>query len=131
MSKLTARQRAFVAEYLVSLNATDAARKAGYSEWTANEQGARLLTKVSVAAAIAAAQAERAEKTGRTALEVLKDIQEVTVEAREGGDLKTALKGLELEGKHLGMFKEKLEISGALELAEAIREGRERVFAKS
>ena len=110
--KLTAKQQAFVAEFLVDLNATQAAIRAGYSAKTANEQGARLLTNVSVAAAIAEAQAERAKKTQRTALDVLKDIQDVSKEARDGGDLKTALKGYELEGKHLGMFTEKHEHTG-------------------
>ena len=112
MAKLTAKRQAFVAEYLVDLNATQAAIRAGYSAKTANEQGARLLTNVSVAAAIAEAQAERAEKTQRTALHVLKDIQDVSKEAWRDGDLKTALKGLELEGKHLGMFTEKHEHTG-------------------
>ena len=62
-AKLTDKQRTFVAEYLVDLNATQAAIRAGYSAKTANEQGARLLTNVSVAAAIAEAQAERAQRT--------------------------------------------------------------------
>ena len=110
--KLTAKQQAFVAEFLVDLNATQAAIRAGYSVKTANEQGARLLTNVSVAAAIAEAQAERAKKTQRTALDVLKDIQAVSKEAWRDGDLKTALKGFELEGKHLGMFTEKHEHTG-------------------
>ena len=111
-AKLTDKQRTFVAEYLVDLNATQAAIRAGYSAKTANEQGARLLTNVSVAAAIAEAQAERAKKTQRTALDVLKDIQAVSKEAWRDGDLKTALKGFELEGKHLGMFTEKHEHTG-------------------
>ena len=111
-AKLTAKQQAFVAEFLVDLNATQAAIRAGYSEKTAYSQGQRLLKNVEVDAAIKAAQAERAEKTQRTALDVLKDIQDVSKEARDGGDLKTALKGYELEGKHLGMFTEKHEHTG-------------------
>lgn len=111
-AKLNAKQQAFVAEFLVDLNATQAAIRAGYSEKTAYSQGQRLLKNVEVDAAIKAAQAERAEKTQRTALDVLKDIQDVSKEARDGGDLKTALKGYELEGKHLGMFTEKHEHTG-------------------
>lgn len=60
---MTPKQRAFVLEYLVDLNATQAAIRAGYSARTANEQGARLLANVSVAQAIAAAQASRMERT--------------------------------------------------------------------
>ena len=58
---LTAKQELFVAEYLVDLNATQAAIRAGYSEKTANEQSARLLAKVSVQAAVAAKTANQLE----------------------------------------------------------------------
>lgn len=113
---LTAKQAAFVAEYLVDMNATQAAIRAGYSEKSAYRISSELLQKTSVAKAIARAQAKRADKVGRTAEDVLRDIQDVTKDARNTGDLKTALKGLELEGKHLGMFKEKIEanVSGGL-----------------
>lgn len=60
---LTPRQRRFVEEYLVDLNATQAAIRAGYSAKTAEQQGPRVLSYVEVAAAIAAAQAERAKRT--------------------------------------------------------------------
>jgi phage terminase small subunit len=59
---LTDRQRLFVAEYLVDLNATQAAIRAGYSPRTARQQGNRLLTHVDVQPAIIAAQAERAQR---------------------------------------------------------------------
>ncbi len=49
---LTHRQAAFVCEYLIDLNASKAAIRAGYSARTARAQGARLLTKVNVADAI-------------------------------------------------------------------------------
>lgn len=60
---LTAKQLRFVEEYLIDLNATQAATRAGYSARTANEQAARLLAKVSVAAAIRGKQAERSRAT--------------------------------------------------------------------
>ena len=60
--KLTNKQRAFVAEYLVDLNATQAAIRAGYSERTAYRIGAELLQKTSVAEAIAVNQAKRAQR---------------------------------------------------------------------
>lgn len=63
MAGLTPKQERFVSEYLLDLNATQAAIRAGYSERTANEQGARLLAKASVAAAIAEAKAARSERT--------------------------------------------------------------------
>ena len=129
-AKLTDKQRTFVAEYLVDLNATQAAIRAGYSVKTAGSIGEENLRKPEIQAAIAKAQAERAEKTQRTALDVLKDIQDVSKEARDGGDLKTALKGYELEGKHLGMFTERINLTGNLDLAVAIEEGRKRVSSE-
>jgi phage terminase small subunit len=57
-ARLTNRQQAFVEEYLACWNATEAARRAGYSKKTANEQGSRLLANVSVKAAVAARLAE-------------------------------------------------------------------------
>jgi len=62
MADLTPKQQRFVAEYLVDLNATQAATRAGYSPKTAEQQGYQLLKKTSVAAAIAKAQAKRSAK---------------------------------------------------------------------
>ena len=112
--KLTPKQERFVEEYLVDLNATKAAERAGYSARTANEQGARLLANVSVQEAIQAAKAKRAKKIAVSAEDVLRGVIEVTMLAREEGDLKTALKGYELQGKLIGMWRDKVEqeISG-------------------
>ena len=59
--KLTARQERFVEEYLIDLNATQAAVRAGYSAKTAHSCGPRLLANAGVAAAISAAKQERVE----------------------------------------------------------------------
>lgn len=109
MQKLSAKQEQFCREYLVDLNATQAAIRAGYSPKTARSQGQRLLTNVDVQEFVQAAKTERADKVARTAQDVLNDIIAVTTQAHEEGDLKTALKGLELQGKHLGMFTDKLQ----------------------
>ena len=70
------KQDLFVEEYLIDLNATQAAIRAGYSVKTANEQGARLLANVSVQTKIAKAMAERSKRTGvnqdRVVLELAK-----------------------------------------------------------
>lgn len=71
---LTPKQAQFVAEYLVDLNATQAATRAGYSARTANEQGARLLANVSVRSALDEAMKERGERTKITADDVLREI---------------------------------------------------------
>ncbi len=52
MANLTPKQQRFVEEYLIDLNATQAAIRAGYSEKTANEIGAENLAKPSIAKAI-------------------------------------------------------------------------------
>lgn len=74
MNELTPRQSRFVAEYLVDLNATQAAIRAGYSSKTAKQQGQRLLTNVDLAAAIAGGKAKQLADVGlsaETALEAL------------------------------------------------------------
>ena len=74
LEKLTARQRLFISEYLIDLNATKAAERAGYSRKTAKGQGARLLTNVDISAAIQGAMNKRAEKLEITAERVLAEI---------------------------------------------------------
>ncbi len=70
---LTPRQARFVAEYLIDLNATQAAIRAGYSQKTAKQQGARLLTKADVGDAIAKGQAVRFRTAEITAERVLRE----------------------------------------------------------
>lgn len=114
MAKLSPKQEQFCREFMVDLNGTQAAIRAGYSAKTAQEQASRLLSNVMVAERISELKQDRAEKVARTAQDVLNDIISVTAQARDKGDLKTALKGLELQGKHLGMFTDKIqqEVSG-------------------
>ncbi len=122
MRDLAPKQARFVEEYLVDLNATQAAIRAGYSQRTANEQGARLLANVSVRSLISEAKSRLSERTGRTVAAVMADIGRVRDDAmREVEDQQTgersmlshkdALKALELEGKHLGAFQDRLDIS--------------------
>lgn len=74
---LTAKQAQFVAEYLIDLNATQAATRAGYSAKTAYSQGQRMLKDVDVAASVAAAMAERAARTEITADRVLRELAKI------------------------------------------------------
>ena len=71
MSKLTKKQSVFVQEYLVDLNATQAAIRAGYSAKTANEQAAQLLAKLSIQEALRKAMEAREKRTGITIDRVL------------------------------------------------------------
>ncbi len=74
---LTARQERFVDEYLVDLNATQAAIRAGYSAKSAHVEGSRLLTNAKVAAAISAAKRERSEATKIDAEYVLRKLHQI------------------------------------------------------
>ena len=71
---LTAKQQRFVSEYLIDLNATQAAIRAGYSAKTAEQIGYQLLQKTSVAAEIAKAQAKKAEKLDVTAERIVREL---------------------------------------------------------
>jgi phage terminase small subunit len=72
---LTPKQERFVAEYLVDLNASQAAIRAGYSAKNPNVVGPRLLANVGIAAAVEAGKAARAKRTGITADRVLAELE--------------------------------------------------------
>jgi len=124
---LTDKQKRFVEEYLVDLNATQAAIRAGYSAKTAQEQSSRLLSNVMVQQAVKEAQEARSARVELTQDWVLDRLREVTercmqheaVLDREGNptgeytfNASGANKAIELIGKHLGMFKDKVELTG-------------------
>jgi len=154
MGQLGIRQQRFVDEYMIDLNGTQAAIRAGYSVKTANEQSSRLLANVNVQAAIARLQAERSKRTGvsadRIVLELAKlgfvnitdvaDFDDATVRddanrndtaaiqsvkvkriPTEDGDiverelkLHDKVKSLDLLGRHLGIWNDKLKINGGV-----------------
>lgn len=107
---MTPKQEAFVREYLIDLNATQAAIRAGYSPKTANEQGARLLANVSIAAAVAQAKNERAQKCDIDALWVLREAKSTYEAARQADKLSEAVSALKLVGTHVDVqaFKERI-----------------------
>jgi phage terminase small subunit len=72
--KLTPKQAQFVQEYLIDLNATQAAIRAGYSPKTATAQASRMLTNVNMQDALAAAQLARAQRVHVTQDAVLAEI---------------------------------------------------------
>lgn len=149
---MTKKQKRFVEEYLIDLNATQAAIRAGYSPATAKEIGCENLTKPNISAAISQAMAERSRRTGINQDRVLQElarigfakitdvvdpdtarirsdasdddlacIQSIKIKPNEFGterevklyDKKSALVDL---GKHLGLFKDKMELSGDMDL---------------
>ncbi|EOE3508660.1 terminase small subunit [Pseudomonas aeruginosa] len=74
---LTKKQRLFVDEYLIDLNATQAAIRAGYSTRRATEIGYQLLQRPEVAQAIQAAMAERSKRTEVEADYVIRRLREI------------------------------------------------------
>ncbi len=109
---LTPKQERFVQEYLVDLNATAAARRAGYSAKTADRTGPALLGKTCVSQAVQAAMQARRQRTEVTQDYVIDRLREITdMAASDAPDsaLKYAnkLKALELLGRHLGAWEPK------------------------
>ena len=152
---MTQKQKRFCEEYLVDLNATQAAIRAGYSPDTAYSIGAENLKKPEIRARIDKAMAERSKRTGVNADRVIQELARIAfVNAPDVIDLDRAavlesatpddtaaisgvkvkrsitdsgetiereikladkIKELELLGKHLGMFTDKMELSGKVE----------------
>jgi phage terminase small subunit len=113
--KLTPKQERFCQEYIIDLNATQAAIRAGYSAKTANVCGPQNLVKPSIASRIADLQQVIQKRTEITQDAVLKELASIgfanltEIEGFRGTD---KIKCLELLGKHLGIFKDVTEISG-------------------
>lgn len=144
---MTKKQKRFVEEYLIDLNATQAAIRAGYSSDSAGSIGEENLKKPEISSAVAKAMAERSRRTGVNADRVLLElakiafskitdvvdpatakikgdaseddlacIQSIKIKPTEWGtereikmyDKKSALVDI---GKHLGMFKDKMDVS--------------------
>ena len=150
--KLTPKQKAFVDEYLIDLNATQAAIRAGYKPDNAQQMGSENLSKPVISSAIAKAMAERSKRTGINQDRVIRElarigfakitdivdpetakirenaseddlacIQSIKIKPNEFGterevklyDKKSALVDL---GKHLGMFKDRMDLSADMDL---------------
>lgn len=147
--KLTDKQKKFVEEYLIDLNATQACIRAGYSVRTANEQGAQNLAKLSIQEAISKAMAERSRRTGINQDRIVQELAriafvKITDVVDSDGEINTnasdddlaciesykvedsdsvngssskrevklasKIKALELLGKHVGMWNDKIQV---------------------
>ena len=152
MKSLTPKQAIFVDEYMVDLNATQAAIRAGYSKNTARAIGCENLSKPNITAKIANAKRERSEALKINAAWVL--VQAVEVHNRCMADVRPirnpntskpmldddgnaiytfnaagAVRALEIIGKHVEVeaFKDRVEISRGMSIVERLQEGRNRV----
>jgi phage terminase small subunit len=109
---LTGKQTLFVSEYLVDLNATQAAIRAGYGVRSARVNAYRVLQKPEVAEAIRLAVEARAERLQLSSEDVLRSIVDIRGKAVTGGKLTQALRANELLGRHLKLFTDRVEHSG-------------------
>ena len=149
---LTPKQHRFVEEYLIDLNLTKSAARAGYSEKTARQIGSENLSKPDIQEAIAEAKRERSEATKIDAEYVLRRLHQIVERCLqevkpalhpktrrqlkdEGGNaLYTfnaagANQALALLGKHVSVAafnKDRLEINGEITLVERLQRGRDR-----
>ncbi len=114
MSDLTPKQARFVEEYLIDLNATQAAIRAGYSKKTAKQQGQRLLTNVDVQAAVTEAKETRSERTEITQDEVIQGLKKEATLEGEGSSHSARVAAWAHLGKHLGIFTDNLNLSGSV-----------------
>ena len=106
---LTDKQAAFVREYLVDLNASAAARRAGYSEKTAGFIGHENLKKPKIAAQIEDAMSERAQQAQVTAQMVIEGLLSEAEYHGEGASHSARVSAWEKLGKHLGLFTDRHE----------------------
>ncbi len=108
--KLTAKQQRFCEEYLIDLNATQAAIRSGYSEHTGQRIGSENLSKPLIADEISRLKSERSESTKIDAAWVLKELVDIQV-AQKTDAPQHALRSLELIGKHVDVqaYKDKIE----------------------
>lgn len=121
MAQLSEKQKRFVAEYLIDLNATQAAIRAGYSAKTAQEQGSRLLSNVMVAAEIADGAKKRIRKAEITAQDVLEGLYIEATREGEGSSHGARVSAWGLLGKYHKLFTDRIEadISGDITVTDA------------
>jgi len=116
MAKLTAKQARFVEEYLIDLNATQAAIRAGYTPNFAHTNAAKLLQNTTVMEAVQAAQAKLSEETLVTQKMVIEGLLSEARLGGEGSSHSARVSAWAHLGKHLGMFVEKVESKNKTEL---------------
>ncbi len=137
MAKMTAKQMRFCDEYLIDLNATQAAIRAGYSKKTARKIGQENLTKRDIRQYIDARMAEKESELiadqdevlryltsvmrgeSRSSVVVVESLGDFMSEAREmekAPDEKERLKAAELLGKRYGLYTDRVEQDVDMEL---------------
>lgn len=131
---LTDKQKKFCKEYVIDYNGTQAAIRAGYSEKTAKVQASQLLREEKILTVIKSYQKEQMQELCLSEEKVINDLYTILMHCMSAQpvmewdyeehdyvktgeyqfDSKGALKAIELLGKHLGMFNDKVKIDGDL-----------------
>lgn len=127
---LSAKQERFCREYILDYNGTQAAKRAGYSEKSAYSQAGRLLKNAEILARVRELQHEQVERLSVSADYVVLKLMETREKCMEpvpvldsnGNqtgeytfDSKGALRALELLGRHLGMFDDRLKVTAKMD----------------
>jgi phage terminase small subunit len=121
MTELSPKQEAFAQEYVADLNAAAAARRAGYSEHTADRQGYRLLRNAEVSHRIAELQAQAAERAAFDATRVLVEIERLaTVDVVDVVTWGTRVRTVYRDGK--GRVLDDTHLAQALERGDLVEE---------
>ena len=108
-ANLTPKQHRFVEEYLVDINATQAAIRAGYSEKTANVTGPQNLVKPSIAGAVQKAFEERSKRVEVTQDDVIRGLYNEAIREGKGSSPSARVQAWSHLGNHLGMFIDRTE----------------------
>ena len=118
--KLTAKQRKFCNEYMLDLNGTQAAIRAGYSKKTAYSIANENLIKPEIQEQIAILQKKTQDKYEITQDSLIREITSDQELARTLKQTSTAMKGSELKGKLTGLLTDKVVVSGKLTLEQIV-----------
>lgn len=116
MKKLTPKQQRFVEEYLIDLNATQAAIRAGYSEKTAGAVGHENLKKPEIQDSLKDAIEKRSEESGLTVEKIWKGLLSEATRDGEGSSHSARVSAWAHLAKYKGMFIDKQEVDAAIEI---------------
>ena len=117
---LNTKQIIFVHEYLIDKNATRAAKAAGYSAKTAYKIGSENLRKPKIQKAIELGLKAQTDKADVSADRVLQELATIAFSEWPDHNVSGKLRALELLGKHLGLFTNKVEVTSQNKAAQIV-----------